>query len=99
MTRHVRASLPVAAVPPVLDCGYCLVGGMKVSRFLCRNVGFSTGKFCIMPKESWPPPSFRVSDPRWPLPGERANPPKEVAPGGDLPGCPWDWRCTENKVL
>ncbi|KAF6099103.1 DLEC1 cilia and flagella associated protein [Phyllostomus discolor] len=55
-----RRPPPVLTLPPVLDCGYCLVGGMKASRFLCRNVGFSTGKFCVMPKESWPPPSFRA---------------------------------------
>ena len=73
------ASLPVAAVPPVLDCGYCLVGGMKASRFLCKNVGFSVGKFCVMPKKSWPPPSFKVSDPSL-LPGERTTPPKEMVP-------------------
>lgn len=54
-------SSPVAAVSPVLDCGYCLIGGMKITRFICKNVGFSVGKFCIMPKKSWPPPSFRVS--------------------------------------
>ena len=51
----------MAAVSPVLDCGYCLIGGMKITRFICKNVGFSVGKFCIMPKKSWPPPSFRVS--------------------------------------
>ncbi|NXL85041.1 DLEC1 protein, partial [Alectura lathami] len=27
---------------------------------LCRNEGFSTGKFCIMPKKAWPPPNFRA---------------------------------------
>ncbi|KAM5314310.1 deleted in lung and esophageal cancer protein 1 isoform 2-T2 [Glossophaga mutica] len=55
-----RRPPPVLTLPPVLDCGYCLVGGMKVSRFLCKNVGFSVGKFCVMPKKSWPPPSFRA---------------------------------------
>lgn len=53
---------PAAAVSPVLDCGYCLVGGIKATRFLCKNVGFSAGKFCVMPQASWPPPCFRVSD-------------------------------------
>ncbi|XP_019502695.1 PREDICTED: deleted in lung and esophageal cancer protein 1-like, partial [Hipposideros armiger] len=51
---------PVLTLSPVLDCGYCLIGGIKVTRFLCKNVGFSIGKFCVMPKKSWPPPSFRA---------------------------------------
>ncbi|XP_029099980.1 deleted in lung and esophageal cancer protein 1 isoform X8 [Monodon monoceros] len=51
---------PVLTLSPVLDCGYCLIGGMKMTRFICKNVGFSVGKFCIMPKKSWPPPSFRA---------------------------------------
>ncbi|XP_039699231.1 deleted in lung and esophageal cancer protein 1 isoform X3 [Pteropus medius] len=55
-----RRPPPVLTLSSVLDCGYCLVGGMKVTRFLCRNVGFSVGKFCIMPKKSWPPSSFRA---------------------------------------
>ncbi|XP_058411073.1 deleted in lung and esophageal cancer protein 1 [Diceros bicornis minor] len=55
-----RRPPPVLTLSPVLDCGYCLIGGMKLSRFICKNVGFSVGKFCIMPKKSWPPPSFRA---------------------------------------
>ncbi|XP_006869246.1 PREDICTED: deleted in lung and esophageal cancer protein 1 [Chrysochloris asiatica] len=55
-----RRPPPVLTLPPVLDCGYCLIGGIKITRFICRNVGFSVGKFCIMPKKSWPPPSFRA---------------------------------------
>ncbi|XP_062970663.1 deleted in lung and esophageal cancer protein 1 [Cynocephalus volans] len=51
---------PVLTLSPVLDCGYCLIGGVKVTRFICKNVGFSVGKFCIMPKKNWPPPSFRA---------------------------------------
>ncbi|XP_016051691.1 PREDICTED: deleted in lung and esophageal cancer protein 1, partial [Miniopterus natalensis] len=54
-----RRPPPVLTLSPVLDCGYCLTGGMKMSRFLCKNVGFSVGKFCVMPKKSWPPTSFR----------------------------------------
>uniref|UniRef100_H0WZT8 DLEC1 cilia and flagella associated protein n=1 Tax=Otolemur garnettii TaxID=30611 RepID=H0WZT8_OTOGA len=49
-----------STVSPVLDCGYCLVGGVKLTRFICKNVGFSVGRFCIMPKKSWPPSSFRA---------------------------------------
>ncbi|XP_039093100.1 deleted in lung and esophageal cancer protein 1 [Hyaena hyaena] len=55
-----RRPPPMLTLSPVLDCGYCLIGGMKVSRFLCKNVGFSAGKFCIMAKKSWPPISFRA---------------------------------------
>uniref|UniRef100_A0A8C9P8S3 DLEC1 cilia and flagella associated protein n=1 Tax=Spermophilus dauricus TaxID=99837 RepID=A0A8C9P8S3_SPEDA len=55
-----RRPPPVLTLSPVLDCGYCLIGGIKVTRFICKNVGFSAGKFCIMPKKSWPPPSFRA---------------------------------------
>ncbi|XP_012885751.1 PREDICTED: deleted in lung and esophageal cancer protein 1 [Dipodomys ordii] len=55
-----RRPPPVLTLSPVLDCGYCLIGGVKVTRFVCKNVGFSLGKFCIMPKRSWPPPCFRA---------------------------------------
>ncbi|KAM6117322.1 LOW QUALITY PROTEIN: deleted in lung and esophageal cancer protein 1-like [Pterocles gutturalis] len=49
---------PVLTLPHVIDCGFCLVGGIKVTTILCRNEGFSAGKFCIMPKKAWPPPNF-----------------------------------------
>nr|KAF6335071.1 DLEC1 cilia and flagella associated protein [Pipistrellus kuhlii] len=55
-----RRPPPVLTLSPVLDCGYCLVGDMKVSTFLCRNVGFSAAKFCVVPKKCWPPTSFRA---------------------------------------
>ncbi|XP_007943944.1 deleted in lung and esophageal cancer protein 1 [Orycteropus afer afer] len=55
-----RRPPPVLTLPQVLDCGYCLIGGIKITRFICKNVGFSVGRFCIMPKKSWPPPSFRA---------------------------------------
>ncbi|NXV12098.1 DLEC1 protein, partial [Cepphus grylle] len=51
---------PVLTLPQIIDCGSCLVGGIKVMIILCRNEGFSTGKFCIMPKKAWPPPNFRA---------------------------------------
>lgn len=73
----------VAIVSPVLDCGYCLIGGIKVTKFICKNVGFSTGKFYIMPKEIWPPISLRVSDHTL-LPGKRANPSKEMIPWREM---------------
>uniref|UniRef100_A0A8C0BA16 DLEC1 cilia and flagella associated protein n=1 Tax=Buteo japonicus TaxID=224669 RepID=A0A8C0BA16_9AVES len=50
---------PVLTLPRIIDCGSCLVGGIKVTMILCRNEGISTGKFCIMPKKAWPPPNFR----------------------------------------
>uniref|UniRef100_A0A8C2TIS8 DLEC1 cilia and flagella associated protein n=1 Tax=Coturnix japonica TaxID=93934 RepID=A0A8C2TIS8_COTJA len=52
---------PILTLPHIIDCGFCLVGGVKVTVILCRNEGFSTGKFCIMPQEAWPPPNFRVA--------------------------------------
>ncbi|XP_052579890.1 deleted in lung and esophageal cancer protein 1 isoform X3 [Peromyscus californicus insignis] len=55
-----RRPPPVLTLSPVLDCGHCLIGGVKITRFACKNVGFSVGKFCIMPQKSWPPPSFRA---------------------------------------
>ncbi|NXK48995.1 DLEC1 protein, partial [Chauna torquata] len=51
---------PVLTLPHIIDCGSCLVGGIKATMILCRNEGFSTGKFCIMPKKAWPPPNFRT---------------------------------------
>ncbi|NXJ82494.1 DLEC1 protein, partial [Trogon melanurus] len=49
---------PVLTLPRVIDCGSCLVGGIKLTMILCRNEGMSTGKFCIMPKQAWPPHNF-----------------------------------------
>ncbi|NXX79678.1 DLEC1 protein, partial [Urocolius indicus] len=49
---------PVLTLPPIIDCGSCLVGGKKVMMLLCRNEGISTGKFCIVPKKDWPPAHF-----------------------------------------
>ncbi|NXX58053.1 DLEC1 protein, partial [Scopus umbretta] len=55
-----KRSTPVLTLPHIVDCGSCLVGGIKVTMVLCRNEGFRTGKFCIMPKKAWPPPNFRA---------------------------------------
>ncbi|XP_068940687.1 deleted in lung and esophageal cancer protein 1 [Petaurus breviceps papuanus] len=54
-----RRPPPMLTLASGLDCGYCLVGGIKITGFICKNIGLSTGRFCIMPKSSWPPPSFR----------------------------------------
>uniref|UniRef100_A0A8C3K0N0 DLEC1 cilia and flagella associated protein n=1 Tax=Calidris pygmaea TaxID=425635 RepID=A0A8C3K0N0_9CHAR len=51
---------PVLTLPHIIDCGSCIVGGIKVTIILCTNEGFSTGKFCIMPKKAWPPSNFRA---------------------------------------
>nr|XP_055237263.1 deleted in lung and esophageal cancer protein 1 isoform X6 [Gorilla gorilla gorilla] len=65
-SRYLRVLPPstpyfaLGLVSPVLDCGYCLIGGVKMTRFICKNVGFSVGMFCIMPKTSWPPLSFKA---------------------------------------
>ncbi|XP_074938338.1 deleted in lung and esophageal cancer protein 1 [Phalacrocorax aristotelis] len=55
-----RRPPPVLTLPHIIDCGSCLVGGIKVMMILCRNEGCSAGKFCIMPKKAWPPPDFRA---------------------------------------
>uniref|UniRef100_A0A3Q3G0Z0 DLEC1 cilia and flagella associated protein n=1 Tax=Labrus bergylta TaxID=56723 RepID=A0A3Q3G0Z0_9LABR len=44
---------PVLTLPRVLDCGYCLIGGVKFVEFFCQNVGLSSGTFCIIPKNKW----------------------------------------------
>ncbi|KAM8810458.1 deleted in lung and esophageal cancer protein 1 [Eudromia elegans] len=51
---------PVLTLPHIIDCGSCLIGGIKVTQILCRNDGFSTGRFCIMPKKAWPSSNFRA---------------------------------------
>ncbi|KAK5849638.1 hypothetical protein PBY51_013957 [Eleginops maclovinus] len=50
---------PILTLPRVLDCGCCLIGGVKFVEFLCRNVGFSVGTFCIIPKNQWPASNLR----------------------------------------
>ncbi|XP_059496324.1 deleted in lung and esophageal cancer protein 1 isoform X2 [Stegostoma tigrinum] len=54
-----RRSPPILSLPGTLDCGYCLVGGVKISEFLCRNDGYNSGCFCVMPKKMWPTTNFR----------------------------------------
>ncbi|NXN91997.1 DLEC1 protein, partial [Rhinopomastus cyanomelas] len=75
---------PVLTLPHVIDCGPCLVGGVKVTTVVCRNKGKKPGKFCILPKEAWPPPNptavatvgFVIQDPFGIQPGVF-----ELAPG------------------
>ncbi|XP_053323585.1 deleted in lung and esophageal cancer protein 1 [Spea bombifrons] len=54
-----RRPPPVLTLPHTLDCGPCLVGGVKVMEYFCRNEGMSRGRFCVMPKSAWPPANFR----------------------------------------
>ncbi|XP_072911149.1 deleted in lung and esophageal cancer protein 1 [Hemitrygon akajei] len=54
-----RRPPPILTLPGTLDCGYCLVGGVKFTEFLCKNEGYSSGYFCIMPKRMWPTTNFR----------------------------------------
>ncbi|KAM4027399.1 deleted in lung and esophageal cancer protein 1 [Anomaloglossus baeobatrachus] len=55
-----RRPPPILTLPRTLDCGPCLVGGVKLVDCLCRNEGLSRGRFCIMPKSVWPPANFRT---------------------------------------
>ncbi|TWW70940.1 Deleted in lung and esophageal cancer protein 1 [Takifugu flavidus] len=50
---------PVLTLPKTLDCGYCLIGGVKFVQFQCKNVGLSGGSFCIIPKGQWPVSNLR----------------------------------------
>ncbi|XP_073686554.1 deleted in lung and esophageal cancer protein 1 [Garra rufa] len=54
-----RRSPPILSLPAVMDCGYCLVGGVKFMEVMCRNEGLSAGAFCVMPKKQWPASSLR----------------------------------------
>ncbi|XP_043082399.1 deleted in lung and esophageal cancer protein 1 isoform X2 [Puntigrus tetrazona] len=54
-----RRPPPILSLPAVMDCGYCLVGGVKFMEVLCRNEGLSAGTFCVMPKKQWPASSLR----------------------------------------
>ncbi|XP_058689801.1 deleted in lung and esophageal cancer protein 1 [Poecile atricapillus] len=56
-----KVSLPVLTLPDIIDCGSCLVGGIKATAVLCRNEGIRTGKFSIMPKRAWPAPDSGVA--------------------------------------
>ncbi|XP_059183037.1 deleted in lung and esophageal cancer protein 1 [Centropristis striata] len=54
-----RRPPPILTLPRVLDCGCCLIGGVKFVEFLCQNVGLSAGTFCIIPKNQWPASNLR----------------------------------------
>ncbi|XP_037612878.1 deleted in lung and esophageal cancer protein 1 [Sebastes umbrosus] len=50
---------PILTLPRVLNCGCCLIGGVKFVEFPCQNVGLSAGTFCIIPKNQWPASNLR----------------------------------------
>uniref|UniRef100_A0A3Q3AEI5 DLEC1 cilia and flagella associated protein n=1 Tax=Kryptolebias marmoratus TaxID=37003 RepID=A0A3Q3AEI5_KRYMA len=50
---------PPILTPRVLDCGNCLVGGVKFVEFRCQNVGLSSGSFYVAPKDQWPNSNLR----------------------------------------
>ncbi|NXS36877.1 DLEC1 protein, partial [Pomatostomus ruficeps] len=56
-----KVSLPVLTLPDIIDCGSCLVGGIKTTATLCRNEGVRTGKFSIVPEKAWPAPHSGVA--------------------------------------
>ncbi|NXM17952.1 DLEC1 protein, partial [Ploceus nigricollis] len=56
-----KVSLPVLTLPDIIDCGSCLVGGVKTTAVLCRNEGVRTGKFSIVPGKAWPAPDSGVA--------------------------------------
>uniref|UniRef100_A0A8C5NJU2 DLEC1 cilia and flagella associated protein n=1 Tax=Junco hyemalis TaxID=40217 RepID=A0A8C5NJU2_JUNHY len=56
-----KVSLPVLTLPDCINCGSCLVGGIKTTTILCRNEGVRTGKFSIMPGKAWPAPDSGVA--------------------------------------
>ncbi|XP_021361346.1 deleted in lung and esophageal cancer protein 1-like isoform X1 [Mizuhopecten yessoensis] len=53
-----RRQPPRLTLPPVLDVGYCLVGGCHVVQFIVKNVG-GNGRFCILPRSLWPATNFK----------------------------------------
>ncbi|KAL9871157.1 deleted in lung and esophageal cancer protein 1 [Geothlypis trichas] len=65
--QHVRLIPPSSSVfliwpvPDYINCGSCLVGGIKTTAILCRNEGVRTGKFSIMPGKAWPAPDSGVA--------------------------------------
>ncbi|XP_074401704.1 deleted in lung and esophageal cancer protein 1 isoform X2 [Zonotrichia albicollis] len=56
-----KVSLPVLTLPDCINCGSCLVGGIKTTTILCRNEGVRTGKFSIIPGKAWPAPDSGVA--------------------------------------
>ncbi|XP_022081791.1 deleted in lung and esophageal cancer protein 1-like [Acanthaster planci] len=53
-----RRPPPVLSLSSDVECGHCLVGGKRTVQFLVKNEGGS-GRFCLMPRESWPTTNFK----------------------------------------
>lgn len=53
-----RRPPPKLTIPRVMDVGYCLLGGCQITHFMIKNAGGS-GRFCVMPSNSWPTTSFK----------------------------------------
>ncbi|NXU16048.1 DLEC1 protein, partial [Pardalotus punctatus] len=56
-----KVSVPTLTLPDIIDCGSCLVGGIKTTTILCRNEGVRTGLFSMMPGKAWPAPNSEVA--------------------------------------
>nr|XP_006817129.1 PREDICTED: LOW QUALITY PROTEIN: deleted in lung and esophageal cancer protein 1-like [Saccoglossus kowalevskii] len=77
-----RRPPPLLTLPSVIDCGHCLVGGVKISQFIVNNYG-GHGRFCIMPRQEWPHfralsnvvdlPPFHVRPAMFELPANQAT--------------------------
>nr|XP_026694559.1 deleted in lung and esophageal cancer protein 1 isoform X1 [Ciona intestinalis] len=50
---------PVLVVSKTIDCGFCLVGGVKVVDLPLKNIG-GNGRFCILKSTSWPAANFKT---------------------------------------
>ncbi|ESO99860.1 hypothetical protein LOTGIDRAFT_238689 [Lottia gigantea] len=55
-----RREPPQLTLPSVWDIGYSLVGGYEITQLVVKNEG-GDGRFCIMPRTSWPAVSFKVN--------------------------------------
>ncbi|XP_057680093.1 deleted in lung and esophageal cancer protein 1 [Corythoichthys intestinalis] len=56
-----RRPPPILTLPSILDCGYCLIGGVRCVEIYCQNIGLSAGTFCILPKNQWPATNPRLA--------------------------------------
>ncbi|KAL5006767.1 hypothetical protein ScPMuIL_015573 [Solemya velum] len=55
-----RREPPKLTLPSTINIGYCLVGSMHMSQFIVKNEG-GRGRFCFMPRASWPATSFKAT--------------------------------------
>nr|CAB3238197.1 deleted in lung and esophageal cancer protein 1 [Phallusia mammillata] len=50
---------PVLTMADNIQCGFCLVGGVKATDLSIKNMG-GNGRFCILRKTSWPASNFKT---------------------------------------